>query len=61
MDKEHQKIGNKTYTRNPMLIYTTSSIKIKENKPLKKEIRCVKIGGHHEVREILFKEGGPIE
>jgi hypothetical protein len=57
MDKEHRKRGNKAYTRNPTLIYMTSYRKVKEEKLSEKEIRSMKIGGAHEVREILFREG----
>jgi hypothetical protein len=57
MDKEHKKRGNKSYTGNPTLIYMTSCRKVKEEKLSEKEIRSMKIGGVHEVREILFREG----
>jgi hypothetical protein len=57
MDKEHQKRGKKTYTRNTTLIYTTTYRKFKEEKLLEKETRSMKIGGAHEVREIFLREG----
>jgi hypothetical protein len=58
MEKEHQKRGNKAYIGNPTLIYTTSCRKVKGEKLSEKEIRNkMKMGGAHEVRERLFKEG----
>ena len=57
MDKKHQKTRNKAYTRNLILIYTTSCRKITEEKLSEKNIKSMKIGGSHEVRERLFKEG----
>jgi hypothetical protein len=57
MDKEHQKRGIKTYVGNPTLIYTTSCRKNKEEKLSKKDIKRMKIGGAHESRERLFREG----
>jgi len=57
MDKEHQKRGKKEYTGNPTLIYMTYCIKFKEDKLLEKDIKSMKIGRGHEVKEILFREG----
>jgi len=37
------------------LIYTKSCRKFKEEKLSKKEIKSMKIGGAHEVKEILFR------
>jgi hypothetical protein len=52
----------KVYTRNPTLIYTTSCREVKGEKLLRerdqeRKIRSMKIGGAHEVKERLFREG----